>query len=128
MPPSGRERSLDKSKPPAYAILNDGDSIRLIRVEEEFRTEIRTIPFDRQLLRNESLPEGEERLVQAGVNGQEELTYRAISEDGVQTSEVVIKTVLLQGAVAEIVMIGSRASLSPLHPRRLLYLSAGKCG
>jgi hypothetical protein len=118
--------SLDKSEPPAYAILNDGDSIQLIRVEEKFRTEIRTIPFDRQLLRNESLPEGEERLVQAGVNGQEELTYRAISEDGVQTSEVVIKTVLLQGAVAEIVMIGSRSSLSPLPiPGRLLYLSAG---
>ena len=118
--------SLDKSEPPAYAVLNEGDAITLTRVEERFRTEIRTVPFDRQLLRNESLPEGEERLVQAGVNGREELTYRAVFEDGVQTSEAVIKAVLLEEAVAEIVMIGSRTSLAPLEiPGRLLYVSAG---
>jgi len=118
--------SLDRSEPPAYVVVEDGDLIRLVRVEERFRTEIRTIPFDRQVLRNESLPEGEERLVQAGVNGQEELTYRAILENGVQTSDSVIKTVLISDPLAEIVMIGSRSSLSPLGiPGHLVYLSGG---
>ena len=96
------------------------------RVEEKFRTEVRPIPFDRQVLRNESLPEGEERLVQVGVNGQEELTYRAIFEDGVQVNEGVIKTVRLTEPSPEIVMLGSRLSLSPLSiPGLLAYLSAG---
>ncbi|MFH1186029.1 MAG: G5 domain-containing protein [Chloroflexota bacterium] len=118
--------SLDKTEPPSYVVLEEGDEVRLVRVEERFRTELKTIAFDRQLLRNESLPEGEERLVQAGVNGQEELTFRAIFEDGVQTSEAVIKSVLISEPAAEIVMIGSRSSFSPLAiPGRLVYLSAG---
>jgi hypothetical protein len=118
--------NLDRSEPPAYAVIDEGVEIHLVRVEERFKTEMRAIPFDRQVLRNESLPEGEERLVQAGVNGQEELTFRTILEDGVQTSEAVIKTSLVSEPVSEIVMIGSRSSLTPLAiPGRLVYLSGG---
>jgi len=117
---------LDKTEPASYVVLEEGNEIRLVRVEEKFRTELRTIPFDRQVLRNESLPEGEERLVQTGANGQEELTFRAIYEDGAQVSQAVIKTLLISEPLAEILMIGSRSSLSPLAiPGRLAYLSAG---
>ena len=31
--------SLDRSEPPFYAVLRDGDVVRLTRVEESFRTE-----------------------------------------------------------------------------------------
>ena len=117
---------LDRTEPPAYVVVEPGATIRLIRVEEEFRTEIRTIPFDRQVLRNESLPEGVERLVQPGVNGEEELTYRALMENGVVKSETVMKSVLISEPIAEIVMIGSRSGSSPVNiPGRLAYLSAG---
>jgi hypothetical protein len=119
-------QALDRTEPPTYSILEAGTLVRLIRVEERFRTEIRSVPFDRQLLRNESLPEGEERLVQAGVNGQEELTYRVILEDGVQISETVIKNVALSSPAPEIVMLGSRSALAPVSiPGRLAYLSGG---
>ncbi|MDX1377965.1 MAG: G5 domain-containing protein, partial [Anaerolineales bacterium] len=66
--------SLDKADPPLYTVLSDGDSVTLIRVEEKFETEEVVVPFERQVVRNESLPEGETRLVQAGVNGLQELT------------------------------------------------------
>ena len=66
--------SLDKSEPPLYTVLNNGDSVTLTRVEEKFETEEQVIPFERQVVKNESLPEGETRLVQAGVNGKQELT------------------------------------------------------
>ena len=69
--------ALDRTEPPLYAVLEDNAEVQLIRVEERFRTETRSVAFDRQILRNEALPQGEERLVQAGVNGEEELTYRA---------------------------------------------------
>jgi len=36
--------NLDKSDPPAYTVLSDGDEIRLTRVREEFVTEEVTIP------------------------------------------------------------------------------------
>jgi hypothetical protein len=118
--------SLDRTEPPSYVVVESGATIRLIRVEEKFRTEVRSVPFERQILRNESLPEGVERLVQPGANGQEELTYRSILEDGMQTSETVIKSILLSEPIAEIVMIGSRSGASPVSiPGKLAYLSAG---
>lgn len=117
---------LDRSDPPFYAVLADGESVKITRVEEKFRTEIQTIPFDRQVLRNESLPEGEERLVQSGVNGQQEVTYRDVIEDGAEASETIVKTVLLTSPVPEIVMVGSLASFVPLPiPGRLAYLAGG---
>src|SRR3970282_608167 len=38
--------NLDKSDPPAYAVLGEGDQVRLTRVREEFTTEEVTIPFE----------------------------------------------------------------------------------
>ena len=59
--------NLDRAEPPLYTVLNNGDSIKLTRVAEIFETEQIVIPFERQIVRNETLPEGETRLVQAGV-------------------------------------------------------------
>lgn len=118
--------SLDRSDPPFYVVLDNGASVKLTRVEEKFRTETQTIPFQRETVRNESLPEGQQRLVQSGSNGQEELTYRTLYEDGVQTSESVVKTVILQDAVPEIVMVGAQSSFAPLPiPGTFAYLAAG---
>ena len=120
---------LDKSEPPFYTVLTDGDSVALTRVQEKFQTETQTIPFERQIVRNESLPEGQQRLVQAGVNGQQEITYRSILEDGVEASKTVVKTVVLQDAVPEIVMVGAQASFTPLPiPGKIAYRAVGNAG
>src|SRR5687768_8482139 len=118
--------SLDKADPPLYTVINNGDEIKLTRVEEIFETEEQIIPFERQVVRNESLPEGETRLVQAGVNGLQELTYRRVVEDGEEISKAVVKSVILQEAVPEIVMIGAQSSFAPLPiPGKLAYLAGG---
>jgi len=117
---------LDKVEPPAYTVCSAGDTIKLTRVEEKFETEEQIVPFERQVVRNESLPEGETRLVQAGVNGQQELTYRRVLEDGVEISRSIVKTVSLQDALPEIVMVGSQSSFAPLPvPGKLAYLAGG---
>jgi len=116
----------DRVEPPPYSVLGDGNSIILTRVEEVFETEQQIIPFERQVVRNESLPEGETRLVQAGVNGLEELTYRRVLEDDVEISKSVVKSVTLQEAVPEIMMVGAQSSFAPLPiPGRLVYLAGG---
>ena len=102
--------SLDKTEPPLYTVISDGDSITLTRVEEVFETAESVIPFERQIVRNETLPEGETRLVQAGVNGLEEVTYRRILEDKVEISKTVVKSVVVKEALPEIVMVGAQAS------------------
>ncbi|GAB1472403.1 hypothetical protein MASR2M66_32810 [Chloroflexota bacterium] len=118
--------SLDKTEPPLYTVISDGDSITLTRVEEKFKTEETVIAFERQVVRNETLPEGETRLVQAGVNGLEEVTYRHILEDGVEISKTVVKSIVLKEALPEIVMVGAQASFVPLNiPGTLAYLAGG---
>ncbi len=117
---------LDRSEPPFYAVLSDGDHIRLIRVREAFETQNEVIPFERRVVRNESLPEGESRLIQMGVNGLQELTYRIVYEDGEEVSNTIVKTTVLQTPVPEIVMVGVRASFAPLSiSGRLAYLAGG---
>jgi len=116
----------DRVEPPPYTVLGDGNAITLTRVKEVFETEEQIIPFERQVVRNESLPEGETRLVQAGVNGKEELTYRRVLEDEVEISRAVVKSVILQEALPEIMMVGAQSSFAPLPiPGRLVYLSGG---
>ena len=118
--------SLDRAEPPLYTVMNSGDEIKLTRVKEVFETEEQIIPFDRQIVRNESLPEGETRLVQAGVNGLQEITYRQVLEDDVEISKSVVKSVILQEAIPEIVMIGAQSSFAPLPiPGKLVYLAGG---
>jgi len=117
---------LDQTNPPPYTVLSDGNSIALTRIEEVFETEEQIIPFERQVVRNESLPEGETRLVQEGVNGLQELTYRRVLEDGEEISKAVVKSVILQEAVPEIMMIGAQSSFAPLPvPGKLAYLAGG---
>jgi len=118
--------NLDKSEPPLYTVLKSGDSVTLIRVEETFETEEQIIPFERQVVRNESLPDGETRLVQAGVNGRQEITYRIVMEDGEEISRSIVKSVILQDGAPEIVMIGAQASFAPLTiPGKIAYLAGG---
>src|ERR1041385_8306219 len=117
---------LDKVEPPAYTVLGAGDTIKLTRVIEKFETEEQVVPFEKQVVRNESLAEGETRLVQAGVNGKQELTYRRVLENGTEISRSIVKTVTLQDAVPEIVMVGAQSSFAPLPvPGKLAYLAGG---
>jgi hypothetical protein len=117
---------LDKIEPPLYTILSDGDTIKITRVTEKFETKQSSIPFDRQTVHNESMAQGATRLIQPGVNGQQELTYRHVYEDGTEVSNGVFKTVILQAAVPEIVMVGVQAPFAPLTiPGKLVYIASG---
>ncbi len=117
---------MDKSEPPYYTLLSDGDEVVLTRVKEIFETEEVIVPFERQTVRNDTLPEGETRLIQPGVNGLEEITSRKIFEDGVEISKSVVKTVVLRETSPEIVMVGAQASFTPLTiPGTLAYLAGG---
>jgi resuscitation-promoting factor RpfB len=118
--------SLDKSNPPAYTVISDGDEIQITRIREEFSTEEVNLPFERQIARNESLPEGETRLVQPGISGLQEVTYRILYENDVETNRTIVKSVMLQEPIPEIVMVGAQAAFAPLViPGKLAYLAGG---
>jgi hypothetical protein len=118
--------SLDRVSPPSYTVVEQGSEITITQVEELFEVEEIIIPFERQTIRNETLPEGEERLLQPGKNGIQEITYRVLIEAGEETSRAPIKNVILEEPTPEIVMLGTQAAFTPIPIEGLLaYVSGG---
>jgi hypothetical protein len=118
--------NLDQVEPPLYTVVRVGDEIHVTRIIETFQTEEVEIPFEKQVVRSEAVPAGETRLLQPGENGRQELTWRILTEDGVQTSKTVVKTVTLKEPLAEIVMVGAQSAFAPLPiPGKIALLAGG---
>jgi hypothetical protein len=118
--------TLDQVDPPGYTLLTDGALVTITRITERFEIEEIVIPFDRQTIKNEDLPEGETRLLQPGVNGLQEITYRILEEEGVEISRSPVKNVIIHEPEPEIIMIGLQAAYTPLPiDGRLVYVSGG---
>jgi hypothetical protein len=105
---------LDRVDPPVFTVLTQDAVVRISRIVERFEVETGTIPFERQTIRNEALPEGETRLLQPGVNGAQETTYRILEEEGVELSRTPVKTTIQSAPVPEILMVGAQAAFSPV--------------
>jgi hypothetical protein len=117
---------LDQVDPAPYVVLTSGTVITVKRIVELFEIEEKIIPFERQTVRNEGLPEGEIRLLQPGVNGVQEITYRTVLEEGVEISRQPVKSTIIQVPQPEIVMVGAQAAYAPLElAGKIAYLSAG---
>lgn len=118
--------SLDRVSPPVYAVLSEGAEVSVTRVREEYSTRTEPIPFRSYLLPNESMPAEEKRLIQAGENGEQEVTTRTVYENGVKVSEVDLEPVILKKPVDEILMVGVQNPFTTISiPGRLAYLTGG---
>jgi len=116
----------DRVAPPVYTVLSRGSEVLVTRVEERFEVEQVVLPFERQTIRNEALPSGESRLLQAGHNGTQEVTYRIVLEQGAEVGRNPVKSVVTQEPVPEIVMVGAQISFTPVEIQgTLAYLSGG---
>lgn len=117
---------LDRLEPPPYTVLSDGARVTLVRVQETFEIQTEIIPYEQQIVRSESLPKGEQRLLQAGQNGEKEVTIRRVLEDGIEVSRAIVKEVVLKQAMPEIVMVGVQGVFAPVAiPGKIVYLTAG---
>jgi hypothetical protein len=100
--------------PVETAFVEDGMTIRVVRVDERTETEQHETPFDRQTVRDASVPAGETRLLQSGITGLEEWTYRIIIEDGVEVDRQLVRQVTLRDPRPEVVLIGIQADTKPV--------------
>ncbi len=118
--------SLDKVEPQSYTMVSDGLSIIVTRGREVFETKKTITPFERQTVRNESMPMGETRLLQPGINGTQEIVYRYYYENDKLISTSISRSTVLEQALPEIVMVGVQTPFVPLPiPGNLVYLSGG---
>jgi hypothetical protein len=115
----------DEVSPPGYTKLNSGMVIRIRRIVEYFETETSILPFERQIIKNEAISEGETRLLQSGKNGLEEITYRVVEEEGSTPWRVAIQRSVILDPVPEIMMVGTQRGYTPLtFPGKITYVSA----
>ncbi|GAB4469095.1 MAG: hypothetical protein Kow0088_00780 [Anaerolineales bacterium] len=118
---------LDRVEPPLTVYINEPLAIRVIRVREEFEVERTILPFEKKVVQTESLPEQVTLLAQKGQNGEAELTYRILYEDGVEVSRTMVnEPTILKEAVPEIMMVGVQKPFV-VHeiPGRIVYLLGG---
>lgn len=117
---------LDEVSPSEFTALTDGMAVRVVRVTDAFEVEQAEIPYERQTVRNETLPEGDRRLLQTGVPGLEEVTYRVVYRDGVLASRTEVRRTVLTPAQPEIIMVGVQNSFITIPIEgTLAYISAG---
>jgi hypothetical protein len=117
---------LDRVRPDLYVETTPGMVIVVTRVEERFETERVTVPFARKTVVNEALPAGESRLVQLGVNGENEITYRVVLENGSVVERTEVSQVPIRAAVDEIVAVGAQTNLQSVPiSGTVAYLAAG---
>jgi hypothetical protein len=104
----------DRVVPAETTYIEDGMVVRVIRVDVRTETEQREIPFEREVGRDASIPASETRLLQSGVTGLEEVTYRIIIEDGAEVDRQILQQVTLRAPRNEIVLLGAQAELKPV--------------
>jgi hypothetical protein len=118
--------SLDRVDPPSYSLITGPTAIKVTRVTETFEIEEQVIPFSQQKVKNESLPEGKTLLIQPGVNGELQITYRGVSEDGVEVSRSPVKNQVITDPKPEIIMVGVQSPFAAIPiTHKLAYLTAG---
>lgn len=117
--------SLDRIEPGLDTEVQPNSTIKVVRGTESFSVEEKTLAFESQTIKNESLPAGQKVLIQAGVNGIQDITYRILSEDGIEVSRTVTKTETVQSPKPEIIMLGVQSSLKSTNISGLLaYISS----
>lgn len=117
---------LDRVNPQRYNRVSQGMTITVVQIKEELRPEQVTIPFESQKTFNDSMPAGEQQLLQAGVNGIAEVTYRIIYEDGVETARSEVRRHVMISPQNEVIMIGSQGQLPAVTVNgTLAYISGG---
>jgi len=104
----------DRVTPVEHTLVENGMTIRVTRVEIQIEKVRQDIPFERRTVRDASVPEGQTRLLEPGVTGIEELTYRVTFEDSVQVSRQLIQEVTTLEPRTEVILIGARAEIKPV--------------
>jgi len=103
---------LDRLTPPPYSLISGGLNIVITRVSETFDVVQLALPYTSETVRNEALPAGDQRLLQVGQPGTEEVTYRTVLENGIQVSRSEVRRVTITAPTPEIIMVCTQGSFT----------------
>ncbi len=117
----------DEITPPLFTPLSEGLNIVVVRVRESVVIIERSVPFSRQIVRNESMSATDAPLIiQGGKAGLEELTVRIVYRDGLEAERRTTQVTTLEQAQDEIVMVGIGAAAGNVSfAGTLAFISSG---
>ncbi|MBI5878946.1 MAG: G5 domain-containing protein [Chloroflexi bacterium] len=115
---------LDRVSPDLVEPAERSARIIVTRVREETEVETRLLPFRRTVLRDEALSDGISRVLQLGVNGTEELRYKAIFENGVEISRDLVSQAATVIPREEIVLVGAKGTLTSVPVTGTLFYAS----
>ena len=104
----------DLLTPAAEKPLEDGDTIRLQRVEYEEYTVEQPIPYETVHKNSSLLRLGAQRVLQSGQDGEKRMTYVRRTVDGVREEVQLLGEQITRQPVTETILIGSQIPVSPL--------------
>lgn len=88
--------------------VEEGDTISVVVCDVQTITVQESIPFTTSERANDSMPQGERAVVQAGQVGTSETEYAITYQDGVEISRTVVSQIVLTEPVEEIVEYGTQ--------------------
>lgn len=116
----------DEVRPSLNRLVNEDTDIQITVINTEDVTSDEIIPFESQLIRSETVAEGETYILQRGKSGVARITKRRVMADGLFRSESIVSRVILEPSVPEILMVGVKSDLAPIRiPGKIVYLSNG---
>lgn len=117
----------DRLVPPAYTQITDGTRITIVSVDEQENCEMEVIPYEVVTLRNEAFEPDERRVQQTGENGEQQVCYRTIFENGTEVQQIPIgQPEIIREPVNEIVVVGVSEEVEPvLITGTLAYINNG---
>lgn len=118
---------LDEVTPPLFTLLQDGMEVQVVRVTESLEVIPQSIPFERQVVRSETMEADDPPVIlQGGKAGLQEVTVRIVYRDGLEAERWPTQTVVIEPAQNEIVMVGIGAGAGNVTFAGLLaYISGG---
>lgn len=117
----------DIVQPPPFTPLKDDMEITIVRVSESIEVIEQVIPYQRRTVRNESMrADDPPMVVQSGQPGLQEVTVRIVYHNGLEFSRQETKTLIVEPAQDEIIMVGiSAAATSVDFPGVLAFIDGG---
>lgn len=105
---------LDRVSPPEVTTIQDDITITVVRVSQTTKVIAQILPFERQVIRDATIPEGESKLLQSGRSGTIERRYLITFEDHVEIDRILIEERIIDEAQNEVRLIGSKPQLEQI--------------
>lgn len=98
----------DDVTPSRDTVLKEGDTIHLVRLSSEEKTEKVAIDYKTETRKDDAIYEGETRVVTKGEKGEKTIVKKVSTTDGKVTGEEVVKEEVTKEPVTEIVAKGTK--------------------